>query len=427
MQVWKENHVLVRILEGEGSSRTLTVTFLDADGLPVGLTGCTPRLYLVGSNPPVFLDGTVKDAVGGTAVFVLPSGFAESRGVFSCQFLLTGADYPPLKADGLTLLVEASDLESAEEATEEYSALVNALKTADTVGQKADAAAAEAKAASEAAAAHAARSDNPHAVTAAQAGAVPVSAKGAAGGVMALPSALPAAGSLLTMAAGGTVSGGIIPISCVLRATSSGWTLLNNSGHVPLNVQNVSISSGEDTLTLDHAVGASKVLSFQITPDEQFAKYGVSAGASVGLDYSLISLFMHVSASGWAVYNSSSASWTLQSAYSNLCTSVAWSDAYGGLMFIFDDSLKCANGTDFSAHFLGKDASKLGYRIQVRNPDKCIVVVFVYDASGALVTTPSVYTNLLCRYDISNSITPANLVTYPIANSDFFVTGFFLK
>ena len=255
VQVWKENHLLARAIQGEGGSRTLTVTFLGADGAPISLEGCAPRLYLTGTNPPVFTDGTVKDASGGTAEFLLPSGLTETHGVYACQFLLSGTNYPPLKADGLTLLVEASDLESAAEATEEFSALTVALGKADAAGKAAAQAAAEAKASAETASAaeavtvgcktqavssaEAAAADRGKADTAASAAAsardaaqtsavaaaqnaealagvytkaqadaafLSQSARGTAGGVMALPSALPATGAVLKMAAVGTAA-----------------------------------------------------------------------------------------------------------------------------------------------------------------------------------------------------------------------------
>lgn len=141
LEVWKENHAVARVLQGESGSRTLTVTFLDSGGQPVNLAGCTPRMYLADSNPPVFTDGAVADADGGTAKFVIPPEMTADRGIHSCQFLLAGPDFPPLKADGLTLHVTASSLESAVEATGEYSALVTALNKADTAAERADTAA----------------------------------------------------------------------------------------------------------------------------------------------------------------------------------------------------------------------------------------------------------------------------------------------
>ncbi|MFF4943742.1 hypothetical protein [Streptomyces rubiginosohelvolus] len=78
-------------------------------------------------------------------------------------------------------------------------------------------------------------------------------------------------------------------LSCALRNTGSGWGLINDKGHEPTGVTGV--VQHPDHLELTHAVGAVKVSSMQVTPDEYFAAYGVRCGVSGGLALSRIYLY----------------------------------------------------------------------------------------------------------------------------------------
>ncbi len=144
LEAWQPNRMTLPAVQGEEGARSVTVTFLDCGGKPVCLTGCTPRLYLAGTNPPVFCDGTVSDAEGGTAVFVLTSGMTARFGVYACQFLLSGPTFKALKFYGPVLKVERSDLEEAVEATDGFSALTSALNRAESTAKQAAQAASDA-------------------------------------------------------------------------------------------------------------------------------------------------------------------------------------------------------------------------------------------------------------------------------------------
>ena len=70
-----------------------------------------------------------------------------------------------------------------------------------------------------------------------------------------------------------TLENDIVPFFCVLRPTSEGWSILNDSQHEPLNVTSVEITEGH--LIIHHDIGNAKVLSCSITPDEMLSKYGI--------------------------------------------------------------------------------------------------------------------------------------------------------
>lgn len=126
--------------------------------------------------------------------------------------------------------------------------------------------------------------------TAAQVGAIATTARGAAGGVAALDS-------------GGIVPAAQLPappfvgesgrryrlVSAALRNTSSGWGVISDTGHAATGITSVSAQS--DHLLITHSVGALRVSSFQVTPDETLAAQGWRVGASVGLTETRVYLY----------------------------------------------------------------------------------------------------------------------------------------
>lgn len=71
-------------------------------------------------------------------------------------------------------------------------------------------------------------------------------------------------------------------VAGVLRNVSGTWSFLNDSGHVSVNVDSVSVSGNEVIINYS-SISASKVVSFVIAPDERFARDAIIGGASVGL------------------------------------------------------------------------------------------------------------------------------------------------
>lgn len=90
------------------------------------------------------------------------------------------------------------------------------------------------------------------------------------------------------------VGGGSSPLSGyqmvagVIRNTGSGWGIIDDVDHTPLNIDGV--SNDTSTITIDHSsIGASEVVSLIVAPDETYA--GVyDFGSSVGVDSTAISI-----------------------------------------------------------------------------------------------------------------------------------------
>lgn len=146
LQVWGNNHAKTTSIQGEAGSRTIEVTFLDASGAPVDLTGCTPRMAVDnGTSEPLMNDGTIVDAAGGTADFTITSDMLTRPGDWPCEFALTGLNYPLLKANGMMLHIDASNTENAVGSTNQLASLWTALNKADAAAATAQNAAADAQ------------------------------------------------------------------------------------------------------------------------------------------------------------------------------------------------------------------------------------------------------------------------------------------
>lgn len=81
----------------------------------------------------------------------------------------------------------------------------------------------------------------------------------------------------------------MVDLGGTIRNVGNGWATLNNSAHVPLNIQKV--TTDKDKVTIWHSVSAKKVVTFMVTPDETMVSQGYTVGISGGLDYSYIFIY----------------------------------------------------------------------------------------------------------------------------------------
>jgi hypothetical protein len=80
-----------------------------------------------------------------------------------------------------------------------------------------------------------------------------------------------------------------IEIGCALRNTGTGWYVIDDAAHHPVNCTGV--IQHPTHLELLHPVGATEVITLAVTVDEAYAKAALRAGASAGLDHSYIYLY----------------------------------------------------------------------------------------------------------------------------------------
>ncbi len=82
--------------------------------------------------------------------------------------------------------------------------------------------------------------------------------------------------------------------ACLWRVSTAKWEALDDNGHAPEGVSAVELIGGTH-VRVHYGFTADKVVTFTVTPDEQFAAAGVRCGASVGLCYADIYFYMGTS------------------------------------------------------------------------------------------------------------------------------------
>lgn len=83
-------------------------------------------------------------------------------------------------------------------------------------------------------------------------------------------------------------------VSGVMRqlVEDGGWAFLTTASHVPVGINEASISQTATSITFNYDFTATDVVALVVVPDETMARRGVIAGASVGLTSATIELAM---------------------------------------------------------------------------------------------------------------------------------------
>lgn len=214
----------------------------------------------------------------------------------------------------------------------------------------------------------------------------------------------------------------LIPFACIIRPTTEGWIILNDSGHQPLNVQSVQING--DRLQINHDMDASKVIAFNISPDETFSRFGIHAGASVGLDTSLVSFAIDTTATAYIRYTAQNG-FQLQADYSNNVHNISWDSENSKLTINFTSQLACKQFTDWVASY--NNANNMNnYRPFVTWASASSVTVEVYNTAGVKQTTPASFDRLFVNVKYNGDIKANDLVLHPVSGANFFISGWML-
>lgn len=75
----------------------------------------------------------------------------------------------------------------------------------------------------------------------------------------------------------------------VLRNDGTGWAILDDAGHRPTGITGV--TQFTNRLEIAHAIGAVKVSTVQVSPDEYYTARDYHVGASVGLAKTVIYIY----------------------------------------------------------------------------------------------------------------------------------------
>ena len=158
LDAWRSNFVSVSAVQGETAARFLDVT-LTGNGTAINLSDKTVAIYYKKPDgTTIFNSGTIKDATAGLVEIPLTSQMSVLSGEMKdVEIRVTQTGGGTLKIKGLRITIEAAEsYDSAVESTDEYTALESALANVTAMTS------------------HMANKNNPHAVTAAQLGAVPI-------------------------------------------------------------------------------------------------------------------------------------------------------------------------------------------------------------------------------------------------------------
>lgn len=91
------------------------------------------------------------------------------------------------------------------------------------------------------------------------------------------------------MAVKGEVGKSVQTLAGVVRNSGTGWFYIDDDNHNRINMSTVTVQNG--SLRVEHTPNAQKVGTLIASPDETFAKEGMSCGSSVGSYFSLIDLY----------------------------------------------------------------------------------------------------------------------------------------
>ena len=174
LRAWNANADLppVQINQGDILSRTVFITLISG-GQAVDLTNSTARVHF--SKPDgtvVYLTASIVNAAAGIISVTLDSQCTAVPGLVKSIVQVTGPDGENLFFVGLNFQVAVVNIEDSIVSSNEFTALTDALATVQDIDNKADKTTTDNLQSQ--IDAHTSRTDNPHSVTAEQAGAVPI-------------------------------------------------------------------------------------------------------------------------------------------------------------------------------------------------------------------------------------------------------------
>lgn len=97
-------------------------------------------------------------------------------------------------------------------------------------------------------------------------------------------------------------------VSCILRNTGSGFTILDDASHTPIGVSGV-VTQSETALVVDFNFTATNAVSAVATPDETLGRIGYTAGISLGLSSLTVYVAQPGGISDYIYYGGSPAAW----------------------------------------------------------------------------------------------------------------------
>lgn len=215
-----------------------------------------------------------------------------------------------------------------------------------------------------------------------------------------------------------TSSAPLYAVAGVLRNTGTGWNWISDAGHEPIGID--SVTSDTASITVNYGtLGASKVGSFIVVPDEKLSEQGFQAGASVGTTSTDIYLSRSIpSYSDYVAYTSGAF------VSSNGVFTCTWNATDGYLQVTHPTII----GTALNVSLVGRPGTALNYTPVVAGDlttGSTFIAIEFRDAAGAQVMTPDTNMRVFVTHGggFVPSVDPStvNTTTYP--NSNLWVMG----
>lgn len=210
-----------------------------------------------------------------------------------------------------------------------------------------------------------------------------------------------------------TTSKPLYGIAGVIRNTGAGWDVINDAGHEPINIDNV-VSDG-DKITINYGtLGASKVGTFIVTPDEKLNEQGFQVGASVGPTSTSIYLSRSIpSYSDYVAYTSGAF------VSANGVFTCTWNATDGYLQVTHPTII----GSALNVSLAGRPGTALNYTPVVAGDlttGSTFIAIEFRDATGNQVMTPDTNMRVFVTHGggFVSSVDPStiNTTTYPNSN-----------
>lgn len=105
LNLWEDNHILIRTVRAEVDSRKLKVSFIDEDGNALSLSGKNITLYAKKPDGTEIYNNCDIDTSKNIASVSITSQMVSSIGIVECEFQIFNSNNLLLKVNGLKLLV----------------------------------------------------------------------------------------------------------------------------------------------------------------------------------------------------------------------------------------------------------------------------------------------------------------------------------
>lgn len=202
-------------------------------------------------------------------------------------------------------------------------------------------------------------------------------------------------------------------LSAVLRNAGDGWGLIEDGSHRPSGI--TSVETQADRLILQHSVGANRVSSLQVTPDEWWGARGLRCGASVGLTSTTLFLYQEPPdrISDEVYYSTATSSWT---SASGVFSGFAFS---GGILTLTHENMGAGGSAAIGPR--GATGAFIGNLAPTTTQ-----VVFYTGSFGSLTAATSPVNGMRCyltRYGRRATVPAANPASVVASSGNLWVTG----